>query len=67
MKICKHDEGNRTRLRQNHYKIVVEIIRNEKEETAKLLVDGFESVGAKGFEPPASCTPFNGECVHSVL
>ena len=67
MKICKHDEGNRTRLRQNHYKIVVEIIRNEKEETANLLVDGFESVGARGFEPPTSCTPFNGESVHRVL
>ncbi len=30
MKICRHDEGNITRLRQNHYKRVVEIIGNEK-------------------------------------
>jgi len=24
-------------------------------------------VGARGFEPPTSCTPFNGVCVHSVV
>ena len=24
-------------------------------------------VGARGFEPPTSCTPFSGRCVHSVF
>ena len=23
-------------------------------------------VGARGFEPPTSCTPFSGECVHRI-
>ena len=47
MNICRHDEGNRTRLRQNHYKRVVEIIGNKKKETADLLADSFDSVGVR--------------------
>jgi len=27
----------------------------------------FYLVGARGFEPPASCTPFNGRGVYSVF
>jgi hypothetical protein len=27
----------------------------------------FKMVGARGFEPPTSCTPFRCGCVHSVL
>ena len=38
-----------------------------------IMIGGFESGGARGFDtlsgylPPTSCTPSNGECVHNVL
>ena len=49
--------------------------KTENEETVKLPItqkwllisNHFCIVGARGFEPPTSCTPSNGECVHSVL
>jgi len=36
-------------------------------ENRRPTVDGFESVGARGFEPPTSYTPFNGKRVHRVI
>ena len=52
MKSCRHDEEQGTRLRLKHCKKVV-----DRENRRSTKISGFESVGARGFEPPTSCTP----------
>ena len=55
MKICRHDEGNITKLRQKRRSPL-----DSKTATYKRKRPSYESllsVGARGFEPPTSCTP----------
>ena len=61
-------QNRRTLLRESLWSRQEEFaVRPCKGKPPTYKVGGFESVGARGFEPPTSCTPFNGKRVHRVI
>ena len=46
---------------------IIQKSQKHKPLTSDIRLCKRSTVGARGFEPPTSCTPCNGEGVHSVL